>query len=344
MPVNRDNVYEALSKLDGDRALRNLLERELGYDYEGGLISSDGWPEDLASDPVLFATTGRDGRFTVIRARLSKRGKLSLMTERKIMERLKRSYPYSLYVFSDAEDRLWHFVNAPLDPEAQGPGHLSGRKQYRRIVIGPGERFRTATERISLLSVDDLAESSGREPEDLAPLAVHAAHDKAFDVEEVTKEFFHEYRRVFESVKQSVTGIEDEEDRRYFVQRLLNRLMFVAFVEKKGWMSLRGRTDYLSALWDAYASGDGDEQSFYRSRLKPLFFRGFNTQDKDGEDPVIGVVPYLNGGLFEEDEDDRDGSSCKLCSSTASVPRNASTPTSHTFVAHSSLDSDLSAV
>jgi hypothetical protein len=141
--VNRDKVYEALDKLDGDRALRTLLERDLGYDYEGGLISGDDWPEDLASDPMLFASTSKDGRFTVIRARLSKRGKLSLVTERKVMEQLRQKYPYSLYIFSDAEDRLWRAED--------------GRKQYRRIVVGPGEGFRTAAERTSIPSVDDLA-------------------------------------------------------------------------------------------------------------------------------------------------------------------------------------------
>ena len=287
MSVNQEKVYEALIQLDGERSLRRLLERVLGYDYEGGLISTDELPagteEEVASDPTLIASTARDGRFTVIHTRLNTPGKLSLTTERRIMERLKKSYPYSLFIFSDAEDKLWHFVNAPLDPEAQAPGHLSGRKQYRRVVVGPGERFRTATERISLLSVEDLSEKSGEEPEDLAPLAIHAAHDEAFDVEAVTKEFFREYRRVFESVEASIVGLEGEERRRYFVQRLFNRLMFVAFIEKKGWMSLHGRTDYLPALWEDYTAAGGEEEDFYQSRLKPLFFRGFNSQEAAGE-------------------------------------------------------------
>lgn len=321
MIVNRERIGQALIDLDGERALRNLLERELGYDAEDGLISVDGLApriaEEIAAGPTLIASTAKEGRFTVLYVRLVPTGKLSLITERKIMERLKKSYPYSLYIFSDAEDKLWHFVNAPLDPEAQAPGHLSGRKQYRRIVVGsPDHRnsggfLRTAIERISLLSVDELVKNSGQVPEDLAPLAVHAAHDTAFDVEKVTKEFFREYRRVFESVEESIVGLKDQERRRYFVQRLFNRLMFVAFIENKGWMSLKGRADYLSALWKDYASQTGVNTGFYCSRLKPLFFRGFNAQD-DGrngggrEDPVIGVVPYLNGGLFEEDADDKD--------------------------------------
>jgi hypothetical protein len=173
--INRDKVHEALGKLDGDRALRNLLVRELGYDYEGGLISGDGWPEELAGDPMLFASTAKDGRFTVIRARLSKRGKLSLMTERKVMEQLRQRYPYSMYIFSDAEDRLWHFVNAPHGAIRPASGAEDGRKQYRRIVVGPSEGFRTATERISILSVDDLVERTNKESDELSPLELQAA-------------------------------------------------------------------------------------------------------------------------------------------------------------------------
>jgi hypothetical protein len=109
LAVDLDRVRKALRNLDGERTLRNLLERELGYDYEGGLIPVDDLPEDvggaLDGDPKLFASTASEGRITIIYARLNTPGKLSLVTERKIMERLKQSYPYSLYVFSDDEDK-----------------------------------------------------------------------------------------------------------------------------------------------------------------------------------------------------------------------------------------------
>jgi len=102
MSVYRDRVLEALRDLDGQRGLRRLLERVLGYDGERGLISTDDWREDvsdaLAEEPELFATGGREGRFAVIRVRLNRVGKLSLMAERKIMERLRDRYPYVLYV------------------------------------------------------------------------------------------------------------------------------------------------------------------------------------------------------------------------------------------------------
>ena len=322
MIVNRDNVLNILRDLDSARALKNLFVRELGYDSEGGAISNDDWPEDvisaLAGNPTLLASTASDGRFTVIHARLSTAGKLSLVSERRILDRLRQRYPFSLYVFSDAEDKLWHFVNAPHISSATGTDSEAGStsKQYRRIVVGPDERLRTATERLSMLSVDDLAERSGKDSDELSPLEVQRAHDRAFDVEPVTNEFFREYARVFSRVEGLVEGIANEatERKRLFTQRLFNRLMFLAFIQKKGWLRFGERQDYLPALFEAYREDEYDE-NFYRDRLKHLFFAGLNTPhevDLIGINEggylrdVIGDVPYLNGGLFEKDEDDRD--------------------------------------
>jgi hypothetical protein len=165
-----------------------------------------------------------------------------------------------------------------------------------------------------MLSIDDLADRTGTEPEDLSPLEVQAAHDRAFDVESVTKRFFDRYRDVFVRVEGLVEGISDPERKRLFTQRLFNRLMFLAFIQKKGWLKFDGGSDYLSALWEAYREDEHDE-NFYRDRLKHLFFVGLNTPhevDVIGINEggylrdVIGDVPYLNGGLFEKDEDDRD--------------------------------------
>ncbi len=63
MIVDREKVQRSLEGLDGEEALRRLLERELGYDYEGGRISADGLlagtEEELAADPALVASTAR---------------------------------------------------------------------------------------------------------------------------------------------------------------------------------------------------------------------------------------------------------------------------------------------
>jgi len=200
-------------------------------------------------------------------------------------------------VFSNRQQTHWHFVNVKLD------GQDHNRSLYRRIAVGPQERLRTATDRLSML---DLGSLSG-DLFGISPLTIQKRHDEAFDVEGVTKNFFEVYARVFARVESAIQGIGDTNRKRMFTQRLFNRLMFIAFIEKKGWLTFDGDSDYLHALWRSHAASSNDE-NFYESRLKLLFFSGLNRPG--GSDPaykhLIGNTPYLNGGLFEEDEDSRD--------------------------------------
>lgn len=137
----------------------------------------------------------------------------------------------------------------------------------------------------------------------------------AFDVEAVTTRFFTTYRALFEAAEQRITGIAGDA-RRLFTQNLFNRLMFLVFVERKGWLTFNQRSDYLNALWQDYQHEHTREPdaNFYRDRLRLLFFSGLNAPDEvnivgirsDGVlQTRIGKVPYLNGGLFEQDADDR---------------------------------------
>ena len=65
---------------------------------------------------------------------------------------------------------------------------------------------------------------------------------KAFDVETVTDKFFADYQHVFAQVETAVEGIPDNqtEARRLWTQHLFNRLMFLRFIEKKGWLTYNG--------------------------------------------------------------------------------------------------------
>ena len=160
------------------------------------------------------------------------------------------------------------------------------------------------------------------------------AWQEAFDVEAVTDKFFADYQRVFTQVEDAVEGIpEDEtEKRRLYTQRLFNRLMFLRFIEKKGWLTYNGDRNYLRALFNTVdntplirderpvehsenaplireAGGLEHSESFLNDRLFWAFFRGLgnvtNLLEESAE--VVerrGEVPFLNGGLFEMQEYD----------------------------------------
>lgn len=131
---------------------------------------------------------------------------------------------------------------------------------------------------------------------------------KAFDVEAVTDNFFADYQRVFARVENAVDGTldNDTEAKRLYTQRLFNRLMFLRFIEKKGWLTYDGNSDYLRALFDAAEMADED---FLNDRLYGVFFHGLGNASETTEESATaierrGEVPFLNGELFEIQEHD----------------------------------------
>lgn len=140
----------------------------------------------------------------------------------------------------------------------------------------------------------------------------------AFDVEAVTNKFFDDYKQVFELVEAEVRGtVRIEEDARLYTQRLFNRLMFLYFIQKKGWLEFEGEKNYLRALLNKAESEGGN---FLRERLYYAFFWGMSNVGEARETHTLetliekrGHVPYLNGGLFDiEDEYDSDRDKVKI--------------------------------
>ena len=181
------------------------------------------------------------------------------------------------------------------------PSFTGARPSLRRMVVDRDLPRRTAVQQVSNIYWKYQASGS-----------IRTALDRAFDVEPVTREFFGEYKRIFESAEQSVNGFSNtdggKENRRSFVQTLFNRLMFVYFLSRKGWLTFNGDADYLNALWHDYQA-NSDQANFYDERLRHLFFFGLNNpQSKDLNfkdsfmESVFGTVPFLNGGLFEPND------------------------------------------
>ncbi|MEX1247046.1 MAG: DNA methyltransferase [Anaerolineales bacterium] len=139
---------------------------------------------------------------------------------------------------------------------------------------------------------------------------------QAFSVEAVTKDFFKAYERLFREAEDSIKLDWNNEEKRIYTQRFFNRIVFLAFLERKNWLLFQGRNDYLKALFEDYLRNDTDKRAkanFHRKRLNTLFFWGLNNSRNQNEldNPdfkilrnLIGDVPYLNGGLFEKEGND----------------------------------------
>lgn len=204
------------------------------------------------------------------------------------------------FFIGDSGDYRFSFVARTNTLTADGQLELNQTAPRRyTYLFGPNLPCRTALERFEFLRVH----GARARLDDLIT---------AFKVEPLFKEFYREYDAAFKKVEAAILPtLPDKETLRLFTQRLFNRLMFLAFVERKGWLRLDNRVDYLRALWDRYTAERRTAKgtpNFYRDHLTPLFFEGLNQPDRprDQPDPRFGSVPYLNGGLFKRSEDGSD--------------------------------------
>lgn len=183
-------------------------------------------------------------------------------------------------------------------------------------ILGPGETRRTAAQRFLELQAK-------RDHAGIKEIV------EAFSVERLNKEFFDRYKEHYEAfVKHLIHGTDtaskvfgvtvapdsEEYDNackpvRDWVKKLLGRIVFIHFIQKKGWMGCKpsskswkdGDPEFLKNFF----SNAKDKARFYSKYLSPLFFEALNTPDRSVDifDLTGTKVPYLNGGLFDESED-----------------------------------------
>lgn len=199
-------------------------------------------------------------------------------------------------------------------------------KRYT-YLLGRGQSCKTAA-----LRFQTLFRKSGK-------IAIEDITD-AFSVESVSKEFFDEYRSNYADIVCYVTGkrmvkvggkweekqehepnefimqqfaqfADPEKAVRDYVKKLMGRLVFLQFIQKKGWLGVpvgdeswtQGDKEFIQHLFDKCENQD----TFIDTVLEPLFYDINNRREEDLANAVLGSgikVPYLNGGLFEMDAED----------------------------------------
>ena len=124
----------------------------------------------------------------------------------------------------------------------------------------------------------------------------------AFGQENVTKRFYESFKKEHKKFLSFVEGLAKIADRKWYASLMLNRLMFVYFIQKRGFLDKD--IDYLKNRFDKVRKTQGRDRfhNFYRAFLLRLFHGGLATpvelRDKETV-RLIGNIPYLNGGLFE---------------------------------------------
>lgn len=266
---------------DREKRLREIFVEKLDFSPASGPIDLRG-----ARCPVKQATRIATAEGVHVVWAILDAERIRISDTRAISKALADLVGDHLLVASNADTSVWQFIY---------PATAAAKPILRRIVVERGLPRRTVVTQLAKVYYD------------ARTVDIRAALENAYNVEPVTKEFFRTYADVFERVMGMVKGVRNEDDRRLFCQTLFNRLMFIYFLQRKGWLLFDGGAEYLKAL--RRASRNSGDENFYSARLKVLFFAGLNNpQSVDltlGASPAIGKVPFLNGGLFEETDMDQ---------------------------------------
>ncbi|MDP9477119.1 MAG: SAM-dependent methyltransferase, partial [Actinomycetota bacterium] len=289
MTISTTHAREALKKFDFEA----LFIEELGWDYHPSdqplSVTVDGIAYELEpvaekrGMSVYLCSPGEDGG--VPEYALRKR------IERQVA---KSAYEHIVvYVDEDESVQVWQWV-------LKEPGRpVTYREQkYHRGQLGDH-----LIQRLNAL-VFDIDEEDG-----ITIVDVSGRVRAAFDVEDLTKKFYRRFQEEHGKFLGFVDGISELGDREWYASIMLNRLMFVYFIQKKGFLD--GDPDYLRNRLrrTQERQGEGKFLGFYRYFLLRLFHEGLAKEPKhraDGADELLGNIPYLNGGLFEVHELERE--------------------------------------
>src|ERR1017187_702451 len=218
-----------------------------------------------------------------------------------------------LIAFVSPTEKTWRFSFVRMEYEtelteagiAKAKLNLTSARRFSYLV-GEGESCHTAQSRF----LDLLKNETGANPT-LDQIA------ESFSVETVTKEFFNRYYDLFQALKQAIESIvaKDSAVRQEFrtkgvstddfAKKLLGQIVFLYFIQKKGWLGVQrghpwgsGRGDFLRRL----ANGEyGKFRNFFNDILEPLFYDTLAT-DRGPDawcETFKARIPFLNGGLFE---------------------------------------------
>ncbi|MDE0018730.1 MAG: Eco57I restriction-modification methylase domain-containing protein [Candidatus Poribacteria bacterium] len=137
------------------------------------------------------------------------------------------------------------------------------------------------------------------EEEQLTLFEVTGRVGAAFYAERVTKKFYDRFKKEHDTFLKFLNGIPDEEMQKWYVSVMLNRLMFIYFIQKKNFLD--SDQNYLSTkLTESQANATN---KYYKDFLCPLFFEGFaKPEDERSREMkrLLGKIPYLNGGIFQQ--------------------------------------------
>src|SRR5690554_946510 len=230
---------------------------------------------------------------------------------------------YALVAFYSKEDdgTEWRLslVKIDIEQERTEKGTIKAKEEIvpaRRFsfLVGENENAHTAQKQLLPLLVNDHSN----------PLIIKekdgdGSVEGAFSIERVTDEFYEQYKELYLKLTENAALTETLEkeglDPVRFVKKLLGQIVFLYFLQKKGWLGVpkdqmmgEGPKNFLRKKFDEINENGG---SYFNDFLRFLFYDALAKEHNDEGikyfNKNLGCkIPFLNGGLFEADYENWD--------------------------------------
>lgn len=216
-------------------------------------------------------------------------------TRMKLDRAVSRLYYEHLIIFRDELNRtqLWQWVMR----EADKPPQLTETRWYKGqdpelLYQKASGLFFTLDEEENITIVD---------------VTTRVRENFQQNREKVTKKFYEGFKKEHTAFLGFIKGIEYKTSQEWYTSLMLNRLMFCYFIQKKGFLD--NNKNYLRDKLKACQQKKGKDKfySFYRDFLLALFHKGLGSPERSPElIAEFGKIPYLNGGLFDVHQLEKD--------------------------------------
>jgi len=277
MNINVSTVRKCLKAFD----FSTLFREQLGWDNHGGKL-------DIPIDGTTYRLSGvaqKRGFSAFICDTIPDRA-----TRLKIDNQVAKSAREHFVIYTDqkAGQQVWQWVR-------REPGKPMASRDHRFDTSQSGDSLIQRLEQIAIGMEDE---------EGLTLFDVSGKTRAAFDVDKVTKKFYDRFKKEHSDFLKFIKGIKDKAELEWYTSLMLNRLMFVYFIQKKGFLD--GDTHYLENRMQKVRNIKGKDKfhNFYRYFLLRLFHDGLGKSPDERKldrelEKLLGKVPYLNGGFFE---------------------------------------------
>ena len=175
---------------------------------------------------------------------------------------------------------------------------------YREMEFSAGQSGNPLIQRIQTIAVSLEEELQG-----IGITDVVSRVRRAMDIERVTRHFYDRFKGELTAFQSFIEGVTTQGDREWYASLMLNRMMFIYFIQKQGFLD--GDPDYLRNRLQMVQAQAGEDhyQQFYQMFLLRLFHEGLGQPEAERAPELahlLGRVPFLNGGLFDVHDLERD--------------------------------------